>query len=219
MGLRELWKPSARPDSTARVEVHLVRLASLLDSSDPYTLLPESERRRACNIAFLPRRSAFLATRVLLRKLLAARLRCPPREVPIQQEKNGKPRLAWGQIEFSLSHPEGWCAVALSKDCAVGVDAEPIRPLAGMTEVVTQFFPLEARAHYIAAPPERRQDVFFHWWTCLEAAVKVSGSGLDESPSFTRGLWFESCATVPGLALAVAADSSTRPSIDWIIHN
>src|SRR2546422_2574825 len=161
-------------------------------------------------------RTAFMASRKLLRELLAARLGCAPAAVPITREPDGRLRLAGGAgIEFSLSHRQRWCAVALSTDCAVGVDVEPIQPLAGMAAVVKEFFPPAARAAFAAATPENQRNVFFRWWTRIEAAGKASGRRLDEAVSCFAGVVHESCDRVPGFALAVAARSEGPLTVDW----
>jgi phosphopantetheinyl transferase len=198
-----------------RVEVHLVRLASLRQGDANMAALSEDERRLAADIASRPRRTSFVAARSFLRDLLARRLGCAPEVVPIVRQADGKPGLACGGIEFSLSRPDGWCAVALSSDSAVGVDVEPIRPLAGMGDIVSEFFPPPARAEFAFAPPDERASVFFRWWTRIEAAVKASGRGLDDAPCCFEGVSCESCEAVPGVASAVAARTERPLIVDW----
>lgn len=201
----------APSDSPVRVEAYLVGLATLRQD----TALSEEDRRLAAGIASRAKRTSFLAARSLLRELLARRLGCLPAAVPIVRQADGRPRLGCGGIELSLSHCDGWIAVALSADCAVGVDAEPVRPLAGMAEVVSQFFPPIARAEFVAASPDRQASVFFRWWTRIEAAVKCSGRGLDDAPTCLEGMSCESCDAVPGLASAVAARAEGPLVVDW----
>lgn len=202
-------------DSLVRLEVYLVRLASLRLGAANIAALSEDERRFAQRIASRPRRTSFLAARSLLREVLAGRLGCLPAAVPIIRQDDGRPRLECGGIEISLSHPDGWIAAALSEDCAVGVDAEPVRPLAGTAEVVSQFFPPAARAEFAAASPDEQPTVFFRWWTRIEAAVKASGRGLDDAPTCFEGVSCESCDAVPGLASAVAARAEGPLSVHW----
>jgi len=98
----------------------------------------------------------------LLRRLLALRLGCAPAEIAVVRGQDGKPRLRGGELEFSVSRRARWCAVALSADCAVGVDLEPVRAFAGMDDVAAAFFPPPARAPrrvlpLVDAPRGRRQ--------------------------------------------------------------
>ena len=197
------------------IEAHLVRLGACNEFPGPDVTLPDADWHAAAEIRSLPQRNAFLATRALLRKLLSARIGCPPAAVPIIREANGKLRLLRGGIEFSLSHCEGWCAVALSADFAVGVDVEPIRSMPSMAQVASDFFPPTARAAFDAASPEERVNVFFQWWTRMEAALKASARGLDDSFSCFDGVVHEACDAVPGLALAVAVRSAATPTVGW----
>jgi 4'-phosphopantetheinyl transferase len=200
-----------------KVAAHLLRLDGALEDGNYDLALPAADRQRAAEIRSLPQRAAFLAARKALRELLGARLGCPPAEAPIISGPDGKPRLASGNIEFSLSRRGRWCAVALSADAPVGIDVEPVRPLPGMEEIVAEFFPPVARAAFASAAPEQRQIVFFRWWTRIEAAVKASGRGLDSSISCFDGVVCQTCEIVPGLAVAVAVAGEGPAIIDWQI--
>ncbi len=171
-----------------RVAAYLLRLDGVLENKNYDIALPDADRQRAAEITSLPQRAAFLAARKALRELLGARLGCPPAAAPIFSGPDGKPRLASGNIEFSLSRRDRWCAVALSADASVGIDVEPVRTLAGMDEIVAEFFPSVARTAFDSAAPDQRQIVFFRWWTRIEAAVKASGRGLDSSISCFDGV-------------------------------
>ena len=205
----------APSDLLCRVEVHLARLASLRQRAAGIAALSEDERRLAAGIASRARRTLFIASRSFLRELVARRIGCLPAAVPIVRRADGKPRLGGGGMEFSLSHADGWIAVALSAECAVGVDAEPVRPLAGMVEVVSEFFPPAARAEFAATSPDKQSAVFFRWWTRIEAAVKASGRGLDYARACFDGVSWESCDIVPDLASAVAARTERPLHVDW----
>ena len=211
MPRRESTAPS---DAPCRVEVHLVRLASLRERGASLTALSEEERRFAAGIASRQRRTSFIATRLFLRQMLALRIGCQPAAVAIVLQGDGKPRLAAGGVEFSLSHTDSWIAVALSARHAVGVDIEPVRPLAGMGEIVAEFFPQAARAEFNAASPDEQPPVFFRWWTRIEAAVKASGRGLDDARACFEGMSYQSCDIVPGLAAAVAARTAGPLVVD-----
>jgi phosphopantetheinyl transferase len=215
MGRRRIMSSRA----PIKVAAHLLRLDCALEDWSYDIALTEADRRRAAEISSLPQRAAFLAARKALRELLAARLGCAPASAPIFSGRDGKPRLASGNIEFSLSHRDRWCAVALSADAPVGIDVEPVRPLAGMEEIVAEFFPPVARTAFASAAPDRRQIVFFRWWTRIEAAVKASGRGLDSSISCFDGVVYQTCEVVPGLAVSVAVAVQGPVIIDWQIRN
>ncbi len=215
MSRRKVPGPSEYSHSPTHVAVYLLKPASETVTADRVAILSDDERQRAAKIRSLPHRTEFLATRILLRELLGAVLGCPPAAVPILRKPGGKLHLAGDQSEFSLSHSGGWFAVALSADQPVGVDVEPIRPLEGMAEIVSEFFPPAARADFTAARPDKQPTVFFRWWTRIEAAVKAAGDGLDSAPGCLEGAWCESCDLVPGLAVAVAARGRGPCAVTW----
>ncbi len=161
------------------------------------------------------RRAESHAARQFLKGLLAAKLGDPASTIQITQEPNSKPRLANGELEFSLSHRNGWCAVALSPDCPVGVDLEPIQPFAEMKEVVAEYFPRLAQNAIAASTIGERNDVFFRWWTRIEAAVKAHGGGLDDAPNCLDGVFLQSFEGLDGLSLSVAALTREFCVIDW----
>jgi 4'-phosphopantetheinyl transferase len=195
---------------------HLQRIDGALEDRDYFIALPDADRQRAAEISSLLQRAAFLASRKALRELLAVRLGCDPAEAPIISGPDGKPRLASGNIEFSLSRCDRWCAVALSADAPVGIDVEPVRPLEGMDEIVAEFFPSSARTDFASAAPDQRQIVFFRWWTRIEAAVKASGREIDSS--CFDGVVYQTCEVVPDLAVAVAVAGERPVTIDWQIR-
>ena len=215
MSLRRIMSSHA----PVKVAAHLLRLDGALEDGNYDIALTDADRQRAAEISSLPQRAAFLAARKALRELLGARLGCPPAAVTIISGPDGKPRLASGNIEFSLSRRDRWCAVALSADASVGIDVEPVRPLAGMDEIVAEFFPPVARNAFASAAPDQRLIVFFRWWTRIEAAVKATGRGLDSSISCFDGVVCQTCEVVPGLAVAVAVAGEGPVIIDWQVRN
>jgi 4'-phosphopantetheinyl transferase len=212
MSLRSILSSRAPIKAVA----HLQRIDGALEDGDYFIALPDADRQRAAEISSLLQRAAFLASRKALRELLAARLGCEPAEAPIILGPDGKPRLASGNVEFSLSRSDRWCAVALSADAPVGIDVEPVRPLEGMDEIVAEFFPSSAQTDFAAAAPDQRQIVFFRWWTRIEAAVKASGREIDSS--CFDGVVYQTCEVVPDLAVAVAVAGERPVTIDWQIR-
>jgi 4'-phosphopantetheinyl transferase len=151
----------------------------------------------------------------VLRALLGRRLGCAPENVPIRVTPRGKPFLSTGRPAFSLARRDRWCAIALSEDCAVGVDVEPIRAIAGLDAMVAQFFPPDAQSELEGTAPDERIIAFFRWWTRLEAAAKACGEGLDAGSTCLSVAPQRHCDTVPGLALAVAAVTAAPLTVEW----
>lgn len=94
--------------------------------------------------------------------------------------ETGKPYAVGLDKHFSLSHSGALVACAVA-DFPVGADIQLRRPV---TEVLTRRM---ARAGYRG---EREED-FFAWWTCQEAAGKLAGTGLSLRPP-EPGLGFRS---------------------------
>ncbi len=209
-----------QPPRQSAITVHVGRVDDLLKHAEFGAVLSDGDTRQALAIRSPQQRKAFLAARVLLRRLLAAVLGCAPAAVPIQRDVSGKLRVKGEPIHFSLSHAESWCAVALSTDCAVGVDIERIRPVPGWANVVRSFFPGSARLALHAGTRENRLQLFFRWWTRIEAAVKACAQGLDDGVSCFRRVVCQECeALLPNLALAVAARSGDGTvTTTWHLH-
>lgn len=105
--------------------------------------------------------------------------------------------------------------MAWSAESAVGVGVEVIRPVRNMEDVVGNFFPPIAQRAFHATAPHHKTQVFFHWWTQIEAALKVSGGTLDDSYTCLDQVLHGSCDAVPGVALAVAVAGTGPLTITW----
>ena len=99
----------------------------------------------------------------LARELLAAALHCPPEEVILRYDAQGKP-LTDG-LYLSISHSRGLAACAVA-DRPVGLDVELVRPA-----------PRRVWEHL--SPEERvyaaDDAAFFRLWTAKEALLKCRG--------------------------------------------
>ncbi len=95
-----------------------------------------------------------------LRRVLAAH----GAEGEILRTENGKPYLASGSVQFSLTDTDGLTAVAVGEQ-AVGLDAERVRPR-------------KTGAILSRLTPEEREEDFFTLWTAKEAYVKYRGGTL-----------------------------------------
>ena len=105
--------------------------------------------------------------------------------------------------------------MAWSAESAVGVDVEVIRPVRNIEDIVSDFFPPLAQRAFHLASPQNKTRVFFHWWTQIEAALKASGKGLDDSYECLDDVLHEVCDAVPGVALAVAVVGTAPLTINW----
>lgn len=97
----------------------------------------------------------------------------------------GKPAFRDASLpEFSLSHSGSMAVCAISECGPVGVDVQEMEDWnepPEMDDIVERFFhPGEQDRYFSIADPERRRRVFFRLFSCKEAYVKMTGSGLSE---------------------------------------
>lgn len=215
--VRELMnlKKFIRWPSALNVAVHLQRTDELLRAPSPTVFLSDAENRWASAICSTSHRRAFVASRSLARQVLSVALDCSPNAVPILCQPNGKSGMLGQGIQFNISHCEDWCAVAWSAESAVGVGVEAIRAVRNMEDIVSNFFPPVGQQAFHSAAPQNRERVFFHWWTGIEAALKATGKGLDDSYECLDNVLHEVCDAVPGVTLAVAVVGTGPLTITW----
>lgn len=119
-----------------------------------------------------------LAESARLRRLLAAHLRRPLREVRIDRGAYGKPRVRDGRLSFNLSHSGQAVLLSLSRRGALGVDLEMRSRRRPVLELARRWFdPREARA-LARLPARQRQTGFLRLWNCKEAVLKAHGRGI-----------------------------------------
>lgn len=106
----------------------------------------------------------------------------------LRKGSHGKPYLAEKpRIHFNISH-SGCLAACAVGDAALGIDVERIRPLSdGLAKRVLSSEELEQLAKEAS---ERRQEMFYRFWTLKESYLKARGWGLSvplSSVSFRIG--------------------------------
>lgn len=150
------------------------------------------------------RRRSLLA-RAMLRRMLVHLTGIPPLGWMFDAECSGRPvarNASCGRIpSISLSHSDGWVAVALSNAGAVGIDIEVHRSRRNFNEIAAAAFgPDEQRLVAAEGPP-----AFYRIWTLKEAMAKASGVGLAEvadridrvASGPKQGIWRANVGTAP----------------------
>ena len=146
------------------------------------TWLTAEERVRAGGYAFPRERRRFVASRGLLRALLARLAGGSPVGQEVVVDGLGKPRLAGscgqGRIRFNVSHSGDLWACAVGFHREVGLDVEELRPERAVESIIKRYFaPAEAAA--LAALPDAERPAAFHRvWTRKEAWLKARGFGI-----------------------------------------
>lgn len=167
-----IWQKPPEHLNLGQFDVHIwqVNLDAISVSED---WLSSDERSRADRFKFDHLRQRFIAGRGFLRSLLARYLHTNPEMIEFQYASQGKPFLKNSAIQFNLAHSEHLALYAVTLDRAVGIDIERRRTVDQLEKLVQRFFrPSEART--IEAEPE----LFFQYWTCKEAFLKATGTGL-----------------------------------------
>ncbi|MET8772983.1 4'-phosphopantetheinyl transferase superfamily protein [Streptomyces sp. NPDC004658] len=158
--------------------------------------LDARERARAASFRRPWDALLYTAAHIALRRLLAARLGLPPREVAYIREPcpgcggpHGRPALRPRPgsgppgLHFSLSHSSGRALLGLAA-VPVGVDVQRI-PAATTTEVCTRLLHPGERAELAELaelPPQRLAAAFAQVWARKEAYLKGLGTGLGHPP-------------------------------------
>lgn len=170
--------PTALPPPDS-LDLWRLDLASTPVLPEDRVLLSDEERARADACARPEVGARHIAVRAGLRRLLAAHLGCPPREVPLERRADGKPTLAVSSaLAFNLAHSGAWALFVVASCDAVGVDLEEVKPRRNSDAVVRRFFSPAEQAAYAAALPGLRPALFHRAWVHKEAYLKARGTGL-----------------------------------------
>jgi 4'-phosphopantetheinyl transferase len=127
------------------------------------------------------RHAEFLAARVLLRWLVAEVAGAGAAASPLRARPGGQPYLTERpDVSVSISHTEGWAAVAVHPGGAVGIDAQ--RPVPVGDGLLRRCCTSSARTALWGLPDAVREVEFAWIWAIQEACVKATGAGLAGRP-------------------------------------
>ena len=168
-------------------EVHVWR--ENLDNVKPLLeefaqVLSEDELVRARRFHFEQHRQRFIAGRGILRSILGRYLNIEPSEINFGYEPRGKPFLdeSCNQInlKFNLSHSQNYALYVMSLNNSIGVDLECINSTTDVVSLAQRFFSPSEFAVIESAAQEQQHQLFFRYWTCKEAYLKATGTGLKD---------------------------------------
>ncbi|WP_159949166.1 4'-phosphopantetheinyl transferase superfamily protein [Rhizobium sp. 18065] len=157
----------------------------------------------------------YMAGRAGLRSILGDYLGIAPKDVRFSYTEFGKPHLdTTGEcpLEFNLSHSADQALLAVSRNFALGVDIEEIKPIA--EDVAGHFFSAAECAELRAYPPVEQMPAFYRCWTRKEAFVKAHGAGL----SLALDCFDVSLSARPQRILR-RLDPAVGTATDWTITN
>ncbi len=145
------------------------------------TLAPD-ERQRAARFVFARDRQAYIASRGILRNILAHYTQAAPEALVFDYNHEGKPVLAAGcggdWLHFNVTHSAQLALYALRRGGAVGVDVEQMRDLEDLEALAESTFSAAETAALRSLPVYQHVEAFFTCWTRKEAFIKAVGKGL-----------------------------------------
>jgi 4'-phosphopantetheinyl transferase len=156
------------------------------DESRWQKLLSSDELERAARFHFPQDRQRFVASRALLRTILAAYLAgnqaTTPGGLSFSYSDKKKPSLGpaheGSNITFNISHSGGIALLAFTRGRAIGVDVEQARSNFDLEAIARRFFSPAEQKQLAALPAGKKADGFFRCWTRKEAYIKATGKGL-----------------------------------------
>ncbi|MFB7979091.1 4'-phosphopantetheinyl transferase family protein [Streptomyces vinaceus] len=146
-------------------------------------IMDAGERERAGQMRWDRDRHRYFASHVGLRVLLGGYLGMAPQEVVLVREDcpccdapHGRPAVAGGEVQFSLSHSGDLAYLAFAA-VPVGIDVEAVPSAAAVEDVLTTLHPAEI-AELSALPEAERPEAMARLWSRKEAYFKGTGTGL-----------------------------------------
>lgn len=140
--------------------------------------LSADEHARVRRMRFERDRIALTTAYGVRRVVLAKALGVAPVAVPLYRDPLGRPRIEGDAVWTSLSHAEGWVAVAVDPDSSVGVDVEPVSRGASVEEVREAILHRDELETIAACDERSRARALLGLWVRKEAVLKAAGVGL-----------------------------------------
>jgi 4'-phosphopantetheinyl transferase len=177
---------------SGQVEVWVADLSHVPDSLQ--RLLSKAERARAQRIANEDVRRCWLASRAVLRELLARDIGADAATIELQLGPHGKPRLASCSdqpVRFNVSHSGTLGLYALCANREVGVDVE-LAARRGKSKrdevaIARKMLGGTVASRLQGLADEERKREFLRAWVAHEALVKCLGVGLGGMAAYDSG--------------------------------
>lgn len=174
----ENWHDIRTPPPLKAGHVHLWR-AVLTPTDAVREVISPTEWLRAGKLHFPIDRERFIATRGILRHILAGYLDVDPREVLFETGTHGKPGIAGGgTLRFNLSHSGEIMLLAVTYARELGVDIEKMKENVPFETLADHYFDPEDAWDLRLLPASKRAWKFYDIWTTTEAKLKAEGVGV-----------------------------------------
>jgi 4'-phosphopantetheinyl transferase len=148
-----------------------------------FSSLSTDERERHDTLTSRKLKRRYTVFRGLLRQRLSEFTGIEASKIRFEYNRYGKPRIAKRQnqkdIRFNISHCGDYGLIGITKGREIGVDLEIIKPLAGMCDIASRFYPPnEFEKFNKIADGDKKRAVFYRWWVQKEAVSKATGKGM-----------------------------------------
>jgi 4'-phosphopantetheinyl transferase len=167
-------------------EVHVwnAPLADECDTGELSELLEPEERGRAAAFAFDLDRIRYVHSHGVLRQILSRYTDREPGRLVFERSRHKKPRLVREQredsdLQFSLSHSNRCCLVAVRVGSPVGVDVEQLRDVPEPASIARRWLTRAESDALARLSGDALQRAFFGLWTHREAVIKALGANLE----------------------------------------
>jgi 4'-phosphopantetheinyl transferase len=141
--------------------------------------LDEAEQERAGRFHFQRDRARFVASRAVLRHILAGYLGTAPGEIRFGYGLQGKPFLLDRRdLHFNVSHAEDVLVAGVAQGRELGVDVERMFSETVMAEVSGRVLSRPERELFEGLDAGERREWFVRLWTRKEAYIKADGRGM-----------------------------------------
>lgn len=144
--------------------------------ADAQRIMNTAEREQAQK--FVRGKESYIASRWLLRKVLARYTGVQSEMVEFLRTDKGKPYLPQSDIHFSLSHSGHWALLAVGKVELIGVDIEAVRATRDLCGIAENYYHPHEFAQLQMQTGAEQADYFYRLWTLKEAFFKAVGTGI-----------------------------------------
>lgn len=169
------WETNKRIPPLSVGQVH-TWLCPLVDQQGLEDLADQAEKTRAAGMIPKSKRAEFLRSRGWLRLLVGHYLAVDePKKLVISVASNGKPYLRdFDHLRFSLSHSEGFAAIAFAITGEVGIDIERLRPVPDWESLAAMVLDISDQDAIRARGLKEREGEFLLRFSCREARFKAN---------------------------------------------
>lgn len=177
------WESCTRvPSGLSKAELHvwIVTVPAPPVVANLTKILSPDEVARAERYRKPESAATFIASRAMLRMLLAEYLATIPSSIRFAYSATGRPSVEHPRtdIDVSIAHSANAILIGATRCRCVGVDIEFISPAFDFSEVVASAFGQEEQRFLDSVRDSQRRRLFFTLWTAREALAKACGAGL-----------------------------------------